>query len=139
MDPLSENEINQYLEGDYSNTPKCEACAKKLCYIIVETKLEKSLSNNMGGIHFFSACSLPPPRETIKERRFYYYSTTCNTCKPKQTYITDASMNAFLKADCHYGPTCIQCHRAYCFIRIEEDGKKYFSKKCSSCIESKKI
>ena len=137
MKPLGKDAVNQYLAGDYTNVPKCNVCSKKNCYIIVETKIEKQVPNNMYGIHFLACCSHPEEKKR-KEYRTYYYSTTCNTCKPKQTYITDASMNAFIEADCKYGPMCLQCQKEYCFIKIEEGGK-IFTKKCSSCLESKKI
>ena len=141
MELLVEDELNRFLAGNYTNTPKCAICSKKICYIIVETKIERFVPTGVGGNPFFFSSS-PPQKEKKKKKgkeyRMYYYSTICNTCKPKQKYITDASMNAFVEADCKYGPMCAQCQKEYCFIRIE-DGNKYFTKMCSSCLESKKF
>ena len=140
MELLGEDELNRFLAGNYTNTPKCAVCAKKICYIIVETKIERVIPTGVGEIPLFFSSSSPQKekREKGKEYRMYYYSTFCNTCKPKQKYITDASMNAFVEADCKYGSKCVQCEDEYCFIGIE-DGKKYFTKMCSSCLESKKF
>ncbi len=140
MSQLSEDKVSQYVAGDYTGVPKCSVCKENICYIIVDIKdcVSKSEERVIGdSISFLSTGhSYTRERKVTSEISSYSYSRVCQSCIIKHDYITDASVNVFISSGFRKAPLCATCKEAPTFIRIE-DGGKYFTKKCSTCMGGK--
>jgi hypothetical protein len=107
MQKINEEEVRQYIDKNYQNTPLCTKCCEIRCYIIVDTRDE--------------------------ENKQYYYSLHCNNCSPNHTYIADADVNNFIESKFTSSPLCTKCNERNTFIKIDAKGR-YFSKECAYCI-----
>ena len=107
MQKINEEEVRQYIDKKYQNTPLCTKCRKFRCYIIVDTRNE--------------------------ENKLYYYSSHCTNCSPDHTYITDVRTTEFIESKFTNSPLCKKCKERNTFIKIDAKGR-YFSENCSYCI-----
>lgn len=122
MKKITGGEVEKYTSKKYTNTPFCDICKTKRCYIIVDTKYKTITSFNAPDV--------------IQEYSNYYYSKQCQTCVPDEQYITDASINTFIQSGFTSSPLCSKCKTERTFIKIDDRGR-YFSKRCASCIVNK--
>ena len=139
MANLDIEEVNQYIAGNRTRTPKCSVCNDNYCYINVQYEESKrpKASSSSGGIYFHFSSSLTLlPSSPRKEIQYYHYSSTCRYCKPVHHYISDISANEYVESHCKSAPLCAHCKAKPCFIRVEAGGW-YFTKSCASCLGSK--
>ena len=132
------DEVDRFISKDYTNTPSCYVCSLRHCYIIVE-RIKRELNAappTNSSIYFSNSKIKTTPSRSNLVNTTYYYSETCNCCQTKKSYITDMSFNAFVDSGFTASPLCEQCQKRHTYIKIDNIGK-YFTKKCSPCIEGK--
>ena len=136
MTQLSDKELNSYISGDHSSAPLCNICKNRPCYIIVKEKITIVKNKSQIDNRIVFQASTKENISTEIKKFYYIYSKICNRCVVDIKYITDASMNEYIETRFQAAPLCKHCNKQRCFLKIN-NGKGYFSKACSTCLESK--